>query len=261
MAVNQIYWLLSVSFTHMDNEEKIQQTESWPMSFRVICVGKELSGVYRSIISMGLEGVSVQTTTMFPEPTPTDENKMVILLANGDSKLLRDIARSFYQAGVLTLIVSTVPVDNLNGVCDSMTVTNLETMVFVVKGILEPINHPGMLTYDFNDLCDTLHDTHKFKVFSAMGSNEGDRIKELVDILMVDLNDNVQKETEFVSLMLYFNKDVNPPLKMSELTPLPEFINHFPMEISAFWALSYDNEMQNDKIRLNVIVAGKNLRL
>ena len=100
MAVNQIYWLLSVSFTHMDNEEKIQQTESWPMSFRVICVGKELSGVYRSIISMGLEGVSVQTTTMFPEPTPTDENKMVILLANGDSKLLRDIARSFYQAGV-----------------------------------------------------------------------------------------------------------------------------------------------------------------
>lgn len=229
------------------------------MSFRVICVGKELSGVYRSVISLGLEGVSVQTTTMFPEPTPTDENKMVILLANEDSKLLRDIARSFYQAGVLTLIVSTHYLDNLKEVCDSMTVANMGSMPLIVKTLIDLLIKQGSICFDVNDLSATLHNTHKFKTVSVISRNKENRILECVKSLGGILEAYKLSEPENISIILYHNKDINPPLAMNELQPLSEFMGNFPEDVTVKWGLSFDNEMPTDEIRLDAIAAGKNL--
>lgn len=132
---------------------------SFPVSFRVICVGKELSGVYRSIFSMGFDGVLVQSTTMFPNPTPSEEDKLVILLTNGRSPLLESIAKSFYQAGVLTLIVSTELVETKGTVCDAQTVTSIECMPLIVKRLFAPLFSDQLTCYDYNDLCVTLHKT------------------------------------------------------------------------------------------------------
>ena len=138
-----------------------------------------MSGIFRSIVSLGFEGVSIQSTSMFPNPAPTDEDKMVILLSDGDSQQLESIAKSFYQAGVLTLIVSTTTIDKLNGICDAMTVSHIESMPFIVKSLLEPIIKQGKINYDFNDLYNTLHNTEKFKIESAISRNNENRIAEL----------------------------------------------------------------------------------
>lgn len=229
------------------------------MSFRVICVGKELSGVYRSVISMGLDGVSVQSTTMFPDPTPTDENKMVILMSDGDSQQLESIARSFYQAGVLTLIVSTHYTDKLKGVCDSMTVANMESMPLIVKALIDPLIKQGAICFDVNDLSSTLHNTQKFKTVSVLSRKKENRIAECVRSLGVLLESYKLSEPENISIILYHNKDVNPPLAMNELQPLSEFMGNFPEDASVIWGLSFDNDMPNNEIRLDAIVAGKNI--
>lgn len=245
----------------MDNEEKIQKTESWPVSFRVICVGKEMSAVFRTIISFGFEGVSVQTTTMFPDPRPTDENKMVILLANGYSQQLENIAKSFYQAGVLTLIISTHDMENLQGVCDAMTVSNWESMPLIVKSLIDPLIKQGIICFDVNDLSMTLHNAQKFKIVSTLSRTNENRIDVLVKNLDGLLEGYNLSEQENITIILYHNKKVNPPLAMNELRPLSEFIGNFPEDVSVIWGLSFDNEMPTDETRLDAIVAGKNLKL
>lgn len=245
----------------MDNEEKIQKTESWPVSFRVICVGKEMSAVFRTIISFGFEGVSVQTTTMFPNPTPTDEDKMVILLANGYSQQLENIAKSFYQAGVLTLIISTHDMENLQGVCDAMTVSNWESMPLIVKSLIDPLIKQGIICFDVNDLSMTLHNAQKFKIVGTLSRTNENRIDVLVKNLDGLLEGYNLSEPENITIILYHNKKVNPPLAMNELPPLSEFIGNFPEDVSVIWGLSFDNEMPTDEIRLDAIIACKNLKL
>lgn len=238
-----------------------QALESWPVSFRVFCIGQEMSGVFRSIISLGLEGVSIQPTSMFPNPTPTDEDKMVILLSDGYCQQLENIAKSYYQAGLLTLIVSTTSIDKLNGICDAMTVSHIETMPFIVKSLLEPIIKQGKINYDFNDLYNTLHNTEKFKIESAISRNNGNRIAELVDNL-TDLRGNFTLSgSEFISLIFYLNKDANPPLAISEFQPLLEYIGRCPENVSVLWALNYDNNLRLNEIRLDTIASGKNLKV
>lgn len=152
--------------------------ESFPVSFRVICVGKELSGVYRSIISMGFDGVLVQTTTMSPNPTPTETDNLVILLTNGRSPLLESIAKSFYQAGVLTLVVSTEWIETKETICDAQTVATIESMPLIVKRLLAPLFSVGLTCYDYNDTCRTLHKTGKFKIIEASSRMDDNRIED-----------------------------------------------------------------------------------
>lgn len=245
----------------MDREEITYALESLPVSFRVICVGKEMSGVFHSIVSLGFEGVSIQSDPEFSNTTPTDEDKMVILLADDYSQQLESIAKSFYQAGVLTLIVSSITIDNLNGICDAMTVSHNASMPFMVKSLLEPVIRHGRINYDFNDLYSTLHNREKFKIVSAISSNGENRIVDLVNNLNAFWGELTMLETESLSLILYQNKDATPPLSMSELYSLSEYIGRFPENITVIWALNYDESLQTNEIRLDAIASGKRLKL
>lgn len=245
----------------MDKEEIAEVLKSWPVSFRVFCIGKEMSGVFRSIVSLGFEGVSIQSTSMFPNPAPTDEDKMVILLSNGDSQQLESIAKRFYQAGVLTLIVSSTTIDKLNGICDAMTVSHIESMPFIVKSLLEPITKQGRINYDFNDLYSTLHNTEKFKIVSAISGDDKNRIAELVNNLTDLWGNFTLYGTEFISLIFYLNKKGSPPLAISEFQPLLEYIGKFSENVTVLWALNYDDNLRPNEIRLDTIASGKNLKL
>lgn len=245
----------------MDKEYRIHAMESWPVSFRVIGIGEELSGVFRSIVSFGCYGVSIQSTTMFPNPTPTDEDMIVILLANGASQQLESIAKTFYQAGVLTLIVSSTAIDNLNGICDAVTLSHIESMPIVVKSLLEPILKQGKINYDFNDLYISLHNMEKFRTARIISHSEENRIADVVNNLTELWGNSTLSDTEFISLIFYQNKDANPPLAISEFPPLLEYIDSLPEKVTVIWALNYDENLQANEIRLDTIASGKNLKL
>ncbi len=154
----------------MDNVEKIRESESWPVYYRVICVGEETLGAFRSIKSFGHDkrnGVSVQSTTMVPNPTPTEEDKMVILLSNGDSQQLEGIAKSFYQAGVLTVLVTTKIVEMAEAFCDTQTVTPIESMPLIVKALFNYVFSIRVNGVDSDDLSALLYKSGKFKVIQV----------------------------------------------------------------------------------------------
>lgn len=235
--------------------------ESWPKSVRVICVGEEMSGVFCSIKSLGFEEVSVQSTTMFPNPTPTDEDKMVILLTNGESKLLESIAKSFYQAGVLTLMVTTKIVEMTETFCDSQTVEPIESMPFKVKALFNYLLKPQYLCLDFMDLCTILSKSSKFKVIEVSSVLKENCIREIVSKLSQNIGCYSIEQIERLSMGLYVNDRESLSLKFTELEALKDYVHELPNDIAVIWSIGFDNEMQNGEIRLDAILSGKNLKL
>lgn len=267
MAVNRNIGCCPLSFSHMDNEEKIQKFEPWLASFRVICVGKEMSGVFRSIISLGLERVSVQTTTQFPDPTPTDENQMVILLSNGNSPQLESIAKSFYQAGVLTVLITTKIVEMTEVFCDSQTVVPIESMPFIVKTLLNYLLIDRQLTcFDFNDLCLILHKSSNFKVIEVSSGLQDNRIRDIMSEFSKIIGTHDLEHIERLSMIIYINDSLISDreiqsLKLTDLDTLKDFVREFPDNIDVLWSIGIDDEMQKGEVRLDAIFSGKNLKL
>ena len=235
--------------------------ESFPVSFRVICVGKELSGVYRSIFSMGFDGVVVQSTTMFPNPTPSEEDKLAILLTNGRSPLLESIAKSFYQAGVLTLIVTTELIETKETICDAQTVTSIESMPFIVKRLLNPLLSEGLTCYDYNDFCVTLQRTGKFKAIEASSQKNDNRIEDAITNISGMMESDDFNHVEKVSFIIFINRGLQPKLVISEVQTLSEYVHKLPEDISVIWAVKYDDNMPTNEVRLEAILSGKNLEL
>lgn len=242
------------------DKEIAKPIEFLPVSFRVICVGKEMSGVFRSIISLGFEGVSVQSTIMFPDPTPTDENKMVILLSNGDSEQLESIARSFYQAGVLTLIISTSNLRSKHVQCDSLTVSPIDDMPEIVKAILNPILSDSYLTLDYMDISVIFKDSCHFKVYESYGCGIGNRIENAIDCMPAKLSVDIMN-CERALITLSFSEKMLPQLTISQIESVKKYINRFPVEVDIIWLPVNDVKLPTDRIRLGVIVAGKELKL
>lgn len=243
------------------DKRTLQPRGEWSVSFRVICVGKELSGVYRSILSMGLDGVSVQSTTMFPNPAPSEEDGLVILLANGNSPLLNRIARSFYQAGVLTVVVSTEVIETKELTCDAQTVTSKETMAFIVKDLLNPLLKQGLLCYDFNDLYQSLHNAEKFKVLESSSRMTDHRIEDAIVKMSEKFGHVDFNQVENLSLIIFINKGLKQPLLTGEVLSLSEYLSKMSEEVCVIWTITYDDDMPTDEVKAVAILSGKNLEL
>ena len=235
--------------------------KSFPVSFRVICVGEELSGVFRPIFSMGFDGVLVQSTTMFPNPTPSEEDKMVILLTNGRSPLLESIAKSFYQAGVLTLVVSTSLIETKETICDAQTVTSMKSMPLIVKRLFAPLFSDQLTCYDYNDLCDTLHKTGRFKAIEASSQLNDHRIEDAITKISGMIGPDDFNHVEKVSFIIFINRGLQPQLEISEMQTLSEYVHKLPEEVDVLWSVNYDNNISTNEVRLEAILSGKNLEL
>lgn len=247
----------------MDNEEKILESEHWRVYYRVICVGEETSGAFRSIKSFGYDKYkwfSVQSTTMVPNPTPTEGDKMVILLSNGDSQQLEGIAKSFYQAGVLTVLVTTKIVEMTEAFCDTQTVAPIESMPFIVKALLNYLFSIRVNGVDSDDLSALLYKSGKFKVIQVSSVWKENCIQEMVSKISKKLAYNIG-QIERLSLVIYINNTNFQSLKITDLEALKDYVHELPNNIDVIWSIGYDNEMQNDEVRLDALLFGKNLQL
>jgi hypothetical protein len=243
----------------MDTYENIHKIGPWTELFRVICVGKDMSGVFRSIMSFGFEGVSVQSTDMFPNPTPTDVDKMVILLANEDRQQLESIAKSFYQAGVLTLIINTSEHHDNHVQCDSLTISYIDDMPKVVRAILIPILSDSYINFDFSNISSIFKDSHLFKVYESYGCGMGNRIENAIDCMPVALSEDM-KNCE--RALIYISC---PMMQLGFITKqwksVNAFIQRFPLETDVMALPINDENSPTDRIRLSIILSGKELEL
>ena len=239
------------------NEENLLDQPAFvnlPTSFRIIGIGEATKGIIETVKSNGYDCVSATVLTEPFECVPTDEDKMVIIVAKDNEDHANSIAKTFHEAGVLTIGL----LDNADLECYDGVVVETSRAEYpdLIKALLQPIATQGMIAYDFSDLQTTLADAKHFFIKSATGHGN-ERLAEAVGHIKSSLSSSMLETTRRISILLYFNKEGEQPLLMQEMTVLTEFLKELPENIEVIWALYPDVTIEEHGIKLSVIAARK----
>lgn len=231
----------------------------FPACIRVIGFGRQMAQTISDIRTLGYDGVRAEMYSDNTEYSPTDEDIMVIILGNPNSERVRSLAKTFFDADVLTIVIlyrnEKIPSDCI----DAYTVIEQGKETEVIKSLVEPIFAPCRISFDFNDLKLTLADMYHFLVLSGTGQGRT-RVPDAIANATKSLKYDQISHIERLSILLYNNDNDRKPLAMEELSSLSEFMKSLPESIEIIWALYQDESIDNGTIRISIISAGKNLK-
>lgn len=230
-----------------------------PASFRIFGFGEDTKPAIDQLTALGYDGVSVSMVNK-EEPTPSDMDKMAILLVGRENKTALEVAKTFHDADILTLVVSTPDTPFETSVCDSLTVCKPEEMAETVASLLNAIVKPCMICFDFNDMNTLLEDSMHFKVGSSE-RNGVDRVRNAMYAAMDGLVNSNADGLERMAILLYINPDSMNPIQMDEISAIPELIQTFPESIDVVWGVYNDTSIEADAVKIIVIASGKEMTL
>ena len=227
-----------------------------PTSFRVIGIGEATKEIIESVKSYGYDCVYASVLAEPFECVPTDEDKMVIIVAKDNEDHANSIAKTFHEAGVLTIGL----LDNANLECyDGVVVeTSCTEYADLTKALLQPIATQGIIYYDINDLQTALTDAKHFFIKSATGHGN-ERVAEAIGLIKSTLTSSLLNKIERLSIFLYFNKEDKQPLVMQEMTAVTDFVSELPESIYVIWAVYPDESINDEEIKITILTAGKEL--
>lgn len=237
--------------TDLEILENYQQP--FPVSFRVIGVGTGAADVIEEVKALGYDCVGCMVAQSPDDCIPADEDQMAIIVTRDTEDMANAIARTYHDAGVLTIGL----LNNADPACFDSVAIDSDFVDFpeIIKCILHPIVTSGILCFDFNDLRVQLHDSGYFKTLTA----EAENVENAVIEIHKSLGDNTIKETEDISVHIFFNRE-KTELKTADVLHLTNMISRLPESVNARWSVNIDDSMPADKIRLTVILSGRELR-
>lgn len=225
-----------------------------PVSFRVIGVGEGVTDVIEKVKSFGYDCVGCQVIDSADDCFPTDEDQMTIIVAKDNEDVANAIAKTFHDAGVLTIGLL---YDADHSCYDSVNIeADFKDFPDIIKTLLQPIVTHGMICFDYHDLSRILRDSAFFKSFSE----EAEDIEAAVADIQKSLDENNFKNAENLSFHLYWSRDRQPAVLAGELQHLTNLISSLPETINAIWSVNVDDAVPADKIRLSIILSGKELK-
>ena len=227
-----------------------------PTSFHVIGIGEATKEIIEAVKSYGYDCVSPTVLTDLFECVPTDEDKMVIIVAKDNEDHANSIAKTFHDAGVLTIgLLDNADLDCYDSVVSETSYTEYPDLI---KAILQPIVTQGMIAYDFNDLQTTLTDARHFLIKSVTRCGK-ERVAEAIGCIKSSLTSSLLNKIERLSIFLYFNKVGKQPLVMQEMAALTDFLSELPESIYVIWAVYPDESINDEEIKVTILAAGKDL--
>lgn len=231
--------------------EKYQQP--FPVSFKVIGIGNGVTDIIEKVKSFGYDCVGCFIANTPSDCTPMDDDKMVIIVARDNEEVANEIAKAYHDAGVLTIGL----VYNSNITCYDCVTTGSRHGDFsgIIKTLLQPIVAQGYICFDYNDLCTILHDSGYFKTLIAEGKN----VEEAVNNMKEMLAKVPAQHIESLSAHLYFNRERQPYITMSDMKHLSEMISSLPESINVIWSVNFDDTLSDDLIRFSIIMSWKEL--
>lgn len=235
-------------------------TDNFPVSFHVFGIGESFKPIIDKIGALGYDGVSAKTIRPEQLPSPVEDDRMVIILADKGNDSVIDAAKSYYQAGVLTLIVSREQFKSQCKFCDAQLVSDTEAMYLSVRAILDMIFNNGYIALDFNDIHSCLHDSGFFKIIETVGKDGEERMAEAIGKIEDKILTKEKKAIENFIISISFNRDIQPPVNMCEMKAISDFLSSLPEEVNAIWGVFHDDEMPLDEVRLTAIISGKELK-
>lgn len=242
----------------MNKEYLLDQSAftSLPTSFRVIGIGEATKEIIEKVKAYGYDCVSATVLNEPFECVPTDEDKMVIIVTKDNEDHANSIAKTFHEAGVLTIGL----LDNADLECYDGVVVETSRAEYpdLIKALLQPIATQGMIAYDFSDLQTTLADAKHFFIKSATGHGN-ERVVESIGFIKSTLASSLLNKIEQLSIFLYFNKEDKQPMVMQEMTALTDFVSELPESIYVIWAVYPDESIKDEEIKVTILAAGKEL--
>lgn len=239
--------------TMTDSEilEKYQQP--FPVSFRVIGVGTGVADVIEKVKSFGYDCVGCILAETPSDCIPMDDDKMVIIVARDNEEVVNTIAKTYHDAGVLTIGLVYDP--NIACYDSVMMDSRHEDFPEIIKTLLQPIVTQGYICFDFNDMCTILHDSGFFKTLTAEGKN----VEGAVNNMKKKLEKVQTQHIESLSAHLFFNRERQPTITMTDMKHLSEMISSLPESINVIWSVNFDDTLPYDLIRFSIIMSGKEL--
>lgn len=237
-----------------DSEILKKYQQPFPVSFRVIGVGTSTADIIEKVKSFGYDCVGCQVVNSAAECIPTDEDQMVIIVTRDKVEVANEIARTYHDAGVLTISF----LNNAAAGCyDSVAIdARVNDVPDVVKDLLEPIVKPGLINFDFHDLSTELRDSGFFRTLTA----EAENVENAVVRIQKFLTESNARNIEYLSAHIYFNREKKSEIKVSDVAHLTNMISSLQETVNAMWSVNFDDAMPTDTIRLSIILSGKELR-
>lgn len=220
-------------------------------NFKVIVFGNQM--LSNDLETLSYDGVAVINASGSDKISPTDDDKMAIIVVAGDEEAAKKCANTFYQAGVLTVAITqegiTLPAD----CCDAQTQVDIAQFVSNVKALLDIVFIPGFINLDFNDLLTCLKNSGQFRVATLRGLGDlriANALSQLKDISpKIDTN----LVTDII-IALYYNRDSKHPIEISETSAITKFIASLPSDVNAIFGLYHDDTIVDDSIRVDLIL-------
>lgn len=224
-----------------------------PASFRVIGVGNCVAEIIDKVKSFGFDCLSTDLVKSPTEITPTEVDQLAIIVFIDDEDTANLIAKSFHEAGVLTLGLS----EDADPSCfDSILEgVNPSEYPYVIKSLLLPILKTSYVSFDFHDLCTVLRDSGYFIIKRVIGESMTDVVEKMQEKLKeVDLD-----EIENMTFNILMNSDRKPSVEIKDMAVFSEMLATLPDTVNVIWAVHFDEELNDNQIGLISIMSGKDL--
>lgn len=224
-----------------------------PVSFKVIGIGSETTGIIEKVKSFDYDCVGCFVANDPADCVPTDEDKMAIIVATDNMETANEIAKTYHDAGVLTIgLVSEPDYSCFDSVA---TVTSPEDFSETIKNLLLPLVSYGYICFDFNDLCTILKDSHSFRTLTTNGRTVEDAVVSMKE----QLENVALKDIESLTAHIYFNRERRDKIKMEDMVHLSNMISSLPESIDVIWSVNFDDTLPEDLIKFTIIMSGKEL--
>lgn len=239
----------------MMNDSKVSENlqQPIPVSFKVIGIGSETTGIIEKVKSFDYDCVGCLIANDPADCVPTDEDKMAIIVAKDNIETANEIAKTYYDAGVLTIGLVSEP----DYSCYDSVATETNSVDFseTIKNLLLPLVSCGYICYDFNDLCTVLKDSH---LFSTLTTN-GRTVEDAVVSMKEQLENVALKDIESLTAHIYFNRERRDKIKVGDIEHLSNMISSLPESIDVIWSVNFDDTLPEDLIKFTIIMSGKEL--
>lgn len=240
--------------TTMNNSENLGNLQQpLPVSFKVIGIGSGTTGIIEKVKSFDYDCVGCLVAKEPADCIPSDEDKMAIIVATDNMETANEIAKTYHDAGVLTIgLVSEPDYSCYDSVAiETRSVDFSET----IKNLLLPVVSYGYICFDFNDLCTNLKDSHSFSILTTNGRT----IEDSVASMKEQLENVALKDIESLSAHIYFNRERRADIKMEDMVHLSNMISNLPETIDVIWSVNFDDTLPEDLIKFTIIMSGKEL--
>ena len=240
--------------TTMNNSEILENLQQpLPVIFKVIGIGTETTGLIEKVKSFDYDCVGCLVAKDSADCVPSDEDKMAIIVAKDNVEAAHEIAKTYHDAGVLTIgLVSEPDYSCYDSVA---TVTSSEDFSETINNLLLPVVSYGYICFDFNDLCTNLKDSHSFSTLNTNGRTVEDAVASMKE----QLENVVLKDIESLTAHIYFNRERRDKIKMKDMVHLSNMISSLPESIDVIGSVNFDDTLPEDLIKFTIIMSGKEL--